>query len=410
MDAIVQDMAINTRPSAGWAVLAGAGGGPQLLYRQTKSGSELRGTLALAVPASLALERLYSGAFLQSLFPRLGLQVSEPEHDCSSCSLLRVEGGGLELLRWRRLRVHPDGRAACWFQPAKEPIEKKRSGRSFGWFPKQPGLADLVGLAEVACGFLVQPVLPESCKLLWHAKLARSGFMLKAALASLCAGPLRRLARDLSAEPAPKTDVSAERAEAAEDEDGRAAPSTCRMSAQHQEEQEEEEEEAEQEEEEDEESESDKALSDKGGEEARELCSTGRQEAASLEPESAAAVEELNNVSQGILELLEELQMAQEVEEQRISGPELGNSANDALKHELDGEDRPLDVSDRSGPPSSRPVKCLCAFGASAKCRSGSGSGGGSACDSRSQDCLWSCHRTKRRRDPRRSEFRRCGW
>lgn len=179
--------------------------------------------------------------------------------------------------------------------------------------------------------------------------------MLKAALASLCAGPLRRLARDLSAEPPPKTDVSAERAEAAGDEDGRAAPSTCRMSAQHQEEQEEEEEE--QEEEEDEESESDKALSDKGHEEARELCSTGQKDAASLEPESAASAEELNNVSQGILELLEELQMAQEVEEQRISGPELGNSANDALKHELDGEDRPLDVSDRSGPPSSRPVK-----------------------------------------------------
>ena len=124
------------------------------------------------------------------------------------------------------------------------------------------------------------------------------------------------------------------------------------MSAQHQEEQEEEEEE--QEEEEDEESESDKALSDKGHEEARELCSTGQKEAASLEPESAAAVEELNNVSQGVLELLEELQKAQEVEEQRISGPELGDSAHDALanalKHELDGEDRPLDVSDSRFP------------------------------------------------------------
>ena len=128
-------------------------------------------------------------------------KVSEPAHDCKHCSLLRIEGGGLELTRWRRLRSHPDGCAACWFQPvATKAKERKGKPRGFtSWLPQQPGISDLLGLPEVACGFFVKPVQDGSCQLLWHVKLARSGFMLKAALGSMCPGPLRRLARDLSA-------------------------------------------------------------------------------------------------------------------------------------------------------------------------------------------------------------------
>ena len=174
----------------------------------------------------------------------------------------------------------------------------------------------------------------------------------------LCAGPLRRLARDLSADPPSKGDASAKRTEASEDEDGNAEPCASRMSPQHQEarkeaeeaveeeEEEEEEEEVEEEEEGEEEmSESDKAES----EEAPELCITGPKEAASLGPESAAgSAEELNNLSQGILELVEELQMAQDVKEQTaISGPEHENTAPASpCKNDLDGEDAHLDISD----------------------------------------------------------------
>ncbi|CAE7769648.1 unnamed protein product [Symbiodinium sp. CCMP2592] len=235
--------------------------------------------------------------------------------------------------------------------------------------PRHPALADLVGLAEVACGFLVQPVLPDSCKLLWHAKLARSGFMLKAALGSLCAGPLRRLARDLSADPPSKGDASARRTEASEDEDGNAEPCASRKSPQHQEAREEEEVEEEEvgeeeeveEEEEEEEGEEDKSESDKAeSQEAQELCMTEQKEAASLGPESAAgSAEELNNLSQGIMELVEELQMAQDVKGQTaIAGPEHENFAlASPCKNDLDGEDGYLDISDRSGPPGSRPAK-----------------------------------------------------
>ena len=107
----------------------------------------------------------------------------------------------------------------------------------------------------MACGFLVQPAEPEGCRLFWHAKLARiqglegcslrvvplalgtvsrkvaelhwflgcfisngeygpkllerSGFVLKAALGSMCPGPLRRLARDLSNSGSVSTEHSA---------------------------------------------------------------------------------------------------------------------------------------------------------------------------------------------------------
>ncbi|CAJ1348446.1 unnamed protein product [Effrenium voratum] len=102
------------------------------------------------------------------------------------CTRLRLKAGSSEVTGWRRIE-HKDQLALCLFEPE---ADSKRSG---GW-----GFADLLGLREVRCGFLLQKQGPSSCELLWLVKLARSGFMLKSALSSICPGPLRQLARGLS--------------------------------------------------------------------------------------------------------------------------------------------------------------------------------------------------------------------
>ncbi|CAJ1405258.1 unnamed protein product [Effrenium voratum] len=142
--------------------------------------------MELQVPFDRALARLTDLQALCNLFP--GLQATElPQlRPAAHCTRLRLKAGSSEVTGWRRIE-HKDQLALCLFEPE---ADSKRSG---GW-----GFADLLGLREVRCGFLLQKQGPSSCELLWLVKLARSGFMLKSALSSICPGPLRQLARGLS--------------------------------------------------------------------------------------------------------------------------------------------------------------------------------------------------------------------
>lgn len=177
--------------------------------------TELRAFLILPISAAAAFEHVYTGAFLRSCYPSWGFEVSAASV-ASGNDAVRIgdSSGRLELLRWRRMREDDSGVRTWLLRPADPsavPLAQlDLLGRTAAYSTSRlsvASIADLFMLSDIANGFVLRPlsetssVMPElhgqSCRLFLYVRLPGVGFVLRAALAKFCPGPLKRLCNDL---------------------------------------------------------------------------------------------------------------------------------------------------------------------------------------------------------------------
>mmetsp|Transcript_152178 Transcript_152178/g.283527 ORF Transcript_152178/g.283527 Transcript_152178/m.283527 type:complete len:417 (+) Transcript_152178:56-1306(+) len=195
----------------------------QLLCRESSASTgsrnsvtELRAFLVLPVPAAAAFEHVFSGAFLRSCYPSWGFEVSAASV-ASGNDAVRISdsSGRLELLRWRRIREDESGARTWLLRPADPSAVSFAQPDLLGGAVANrtsrlsvASIADLFMLTDIANGFVLRPLSEtspplhqssgQSCRLFLYVRLPGAGFVLRAALAKFCPGPLKRLCNDLS--------------------------------------------------------------------------------------------------------------------------------------------------------------------------------------------------------------------
>lgn len=212
---LLQELEVETRE--GWKILpakvpAHPSADVKLFSHESNRGgataTELRAFLTLPVAANDVFAYVYSGAFLNGLWPTWGFEVTSTA--AAGCNdLTRItSGSSLELLHWRRLSEDEDSGAKVWLlRPADAacmPDYSSRSRRASSGFGGS--LADFLCLSDIVIGFVLRPRSTShddrgaGCSLFLYIRLPGTGFMLRQALARFCPGPLKRLANELSAE------------------------------------------------------------------------------------------------------------------------------------------------------------------------------------------------------------------